>query len=318
MAALIERMMHYVTPELISLTSPRLGIATQLNFDAPFRLYGIAVFPLGGGQGANIGTLQLRFTRPDRSWMQRHLMPTLSLAPFVPPADAVSATFPSPNYFLYAPIYPNLVYAPGDAIVMDIQRIDGTAEALNSVIVYIGCNIYEQGRVWAPSAPDRITKSLPFFGYAVQCNAIALQAGPVLDVPLNIQNDADFIWQNGVHTDTPPPPGTFAGLGGQGPDGNLINLGVRVRDYTGKWYSNAQPSGVAPSSLAGFVPAAVLFGFNGAELPGLIYPEIYIPKNQAIYFDFAMLDGTLNPNQQQPWLTLRGQKIYSPDVAKAS
>ena len=307
--SVVERMMHYVVPDFINLRSPQLGYSLGILADAPFRLYGIALFPMGGALGANIGQVKLRFTRNDQSWAQRHLIPSLSLAPGVPPATNVVATFPSPNYFLFSPVYPNLIYQPRSTITIDIQRIDGTTENLNSVLVFIGTNLYEEGRIWSPSYPKNY-RSIPYFGYNVLCSGSLLQSGPVRDVPLNVQPDADFVWQGTVHTDTPNP-GDGSGIAsGQGIDGNLINLGVRIKDWSGKYYSNAEVT-KANSAVAGYVPAALLAGFNNGQLPGLVYPEIYVPKNGTLSFDFAMLDGTLNPNNQSPILTLKGQKVYS-------
>ena len=420
MNGLIERMMHYVTPDFISLTSPQLGYSMPILPDAPFRLYGVAVFPINGGAGANIGQLKMRFTRPDQSWMQRHLVPTFSLAPGIPPTATTPGGFPSPNYFLFSPVYPNLIYPPNSVITIDIARIDGTSVALECVVVFIGTSLYEEGRVYAPTYPAKAS-AIPYFGYNVLCDAQLLNKGIVRNVQLNIAPDADFVWQGGVHTDVPvgqytnfgipngvaevaflsnklgPPPGQITvtvinpvaplvpfslvvtgnnivitlqtdgasavittadsvaaivaansacqalgvimvvlaegssppglmpdtggiarplqnggdgGLIGTGQtiDGNLINLGVRVKDWSGKYYSNAQTN--QNNVLAGFVPAAVMFGFSNGQLPGLVYPEIYIPKNATLSFDFAMLDGTLNPNLQTPILTLKGQKVY--------
>lgn len=420
MNGLIERPMWYTTADFISLVSPQLGYSLQIMPDAPFRLYGVAVFPLDGGGGTNIGQLKMRFTRPDQSWFQRHLVPTLSLAPGIPPTASNPFGYPSPNYFLFSAIYPNMIYPPNAVITIDIQRIDGTAVPLNCVVVFIGTNLYEDGgRVYAPTYPAKFS-AIPYFGYNVLCDAQLLSLGIVRDQPLNIQGDADFVWQGAVHTDVPvgqnltispepesgeatvgfilrklgAPPGlvtvnvnvpalanqpfsmtvtgndieinvatdggggnisvaddvvaavnaniqvqalgviasvvdegsaphlmpTVGGgplsaggngsfiLSGQTIDGNLINLGVRMKDWSGKYYSNVQSNQNNP--LAGFVPAAVMFGFANGQLPGLVYPEIYIPKNGTMQFDFAMLDGTFNPSFQTPILTLKGQKVY--------
>lgn len=421
MNGLVERPMWYTTADFISLVSPQLGYSLQIMPDAPFRLYGVAIFPLDGGGGTNIGQLKMRFTRPDQSWMQRHLVPTLSLAPGIPPTASNPFGYPSPNYFLFSPIYPGLIYPPNSVITIDIERIDGTSVPLNCVVVFIGTNLYEEGRIYAPTYPAKFS-AIPYFGYNVLCDAQLLSLGIVRDQPLNIQGDADFVWQGGVHTDVPvgqfvdlgipngvaevgiiarklgippgqititiinpnpvanspfsltvtgnaivislatdgsanvistadfvtqtvnanpqcqalgvimtvlnegsSPPGLMPDTGGiadplqgggngqfivsgQTIDGKLINLGVRMKDWAGKYYSNVQSNQNNP--LAGFVPAAVMFGFSNGQLPGLVYPEIYIPKNGTMQFDFAMLDGTKNPSFQTPILTLNGQKVY--------
>lgn len=419
MSRIVERPMFLTTADLISLRSPLENYAVPIGSDAPFRLHGIAVFPIDGILGSNFNQLKMRFTRPDQSWAQRNPVPTFALAPGQPPTTAITTNSPSPNYFLFSPIYPNLVYPPNSVILIDIQRIDGTTEPLAHVIVFIGTSLYEEGRLWMPPQASR-SRSIPYIGYNVPCNAQQLVGGIVRDVPLNIGPDADFVWQQTVHTDIPvgqslqlggeglatvlflattlgtasgqitinvinsfptanvpfsvsivgnavtvtlatdafgtptaamsanfiasvlnanlaflalglqltiqfngawEMPGTvgptaltggggFLGVSGQGIDGNLINLGVRFKDWTGKYFSNADNGTRQNSLYAGFIPAAILAGFNNGQRPGLLYPEIYIPRNGTMYFDFALLDGGTNPNQQTPIVTLKGQKVY--------
>ena len=38
-----------------------------------------------------------------------------------------------------------------------------------------------------------------------------------------------------------------------------------------------------------FVPVELIFGFDNSQIPGLLNPEIYIPKNQALYLDLAAI-----------------------------
>lgn len=406
MSRLVERPMFLTTADFISLRSPLENYAVPIGSDAPFRLYGIAVFPINGVRGSNVNQLKMRFTRPDQSWAQRNLVPTFSLAPGQPPTTAPTLDQPSPNYFLFSPIYPNLVYPPNSVIAIDIARIDGTTEPLAHVVVFIGSSLYEEGRVWMAPQVSR-ERSIPYFGYNVICDAQQLNAGIVRDVPLNIGPDADFVWQQTVHTDLsslqfltlsgeslgsvefdclklPPPPGSITidvpspllpsqpfsftiignavqilvatdSIGGEittcaqvaaalnanpaflnlglsmtvtfpglmpfsaGPEaltttgslneGTLTNLGVRFKDWTGKYFSNADNGTRQNSLYAGFIPAAILADFNNGQRPGLLYPEIYIPRNGTMYFDFAILDGALN-KQATPIVTLKGQKVY--------
>ena len=59
--------------------------------------------------------------------------------------------------------------------------------------------------------------------------------------------------------------------------GIMLGVGLKIRDWSGKAYMND------------FVPAELIFGFDNSQTPGFPYPEIYIPKQQAIYFDLAVL-----------------------------
>lgn len=80
----------------------------------------------------------------------------------------------------------------------------------------------------------------------------------------------------------------------------LVDLGVIVRDWNYKAYSN------------GYVPAALLFPFLTAQMPGFLYPEIYIPKQQQISFDLQYLYPGFTPsaNPVNVVLGLKGMKVY--------
>jgi hypothetical protein len=76
--------------------------------------------------------------------------------------------------------------------------------------------------------------------------------------------------------------------------GIMKGVGVLIKDWQGKAYMND------------FVPAELIFGFDNSQTPGLVYPEIYIPKNQALYLDvapFGPINGLLT-------LTFKGKKVY--------
>jgi hypothetical protein len=295
---MIERMHFHTVPDFISLASPQLGYSVPVDTDAPFRLYGVAVFPIGGA--ANAGALQMRFTRPDGSWMQRHLSPVNVLAPAFGGATGTAA--PAPNYFLSSPVYPNLIYPPASVITIDISAIAGGRDApLNAVVVFIGTKLYQDGAANVYNPPRPVGAPIvPFLGYEVIVPAAQLALGPVLNVPFDVQPDAAFLWQTSVFSSTPTNPAIAD-------DGALVNLGVRVKDYSGKYYSNVLTQ---RSPLAGYVPAAVMFGFGNAQLPGLVVPEIYLPRQGALYFDFAMLDGS-TPGTQNAQLSLKGLKVYA-------
>jgi len=62
------------------------------------------------------------------------------------------------------------------------------------------------------------------------------------------------------------------------PVGLLRGLGLKMKDWNGKYYMND------------YVPLELIVGgFDYSQTPGIIYPEIYVPKNQALYFDLEQL-----------------------------
>lgn len=79
--------------------------------------------------------------------------------------------------------------------------------------------------------------------------------------------------------------------------GIMQGVGLKIRDWSGKAYMND------------FVPAELIFGFDNSQTPGFPYPEIYIPKNQAIYIDAVAL-GNIEVNGLLT-LVFKGQKVYA-------
>ena len=94
------------------------------------------------------------------------------------------------------------------------------------------------------------------------------------------------------------PSGAVILAGGVGaPVGANRAIGIRIKDLTGKYYMND------------YIPLDLIFGFDNSQTPGLLYPELYIPKNQHIWFDLQGLpSGTGN---QIVTLTHKGQKVYA-------
>lgn len=76
--------------------------------------------------------------------------------------------------------------------------------------------------------------------------------------------------------------------------GIMKGLGVVIKDWSGKAYMND------------FVPAELIFGFDNSQTPGFPYPEIYIPKNQALYLDLA----AFGPVNGLVTLCFKGMKVY--------
>jgi hypothetical protein len=394
---MIERPQWYNVRLNQNATGPSLinSLEKKLDSDAPFRLWGIGVLSYGS---SSLNFVQMRMTRPDRSWIQRFLTPITAINPYM--QDVLNAVgtdpfFGSPAPFLFAsPISPNLVYPPGGTIVFDFSfPFIGGGGLIDAQIVLVGTKMFREGAVWAPTYPPKPYRSIPFLDYALQIAPPAFGAAPLLDVPFDVQPDADFVWQAGQHTAgavsaslqlagealalvifTAVNPGTGGnaitifldsgainqpfsitvvasaihvflqtnGLGAVLTTGAqlsaLMNANPAVAALvTTQCFSSCgdpSPSTLAPVNLAGganvgpsggigirfkdwsgkyymddFTPAEIMFGFGHAQAPGLLYPEIYIPRNQALYFDFQTQSSTPPPVPQLT-LSLKGQKVY--------
>jgi hypothetical protein len=84
---------------------------------------------------------------------------------------------------------------------------------------------------------------------------------------------------------------------GTGGNGTAKGLGIIIRDTYGKAYMND------------YVPIELLFGFDNSQNPGLVYPEIYIPRVQQIFMDVAGLIAGINYPATLT-LTFKGMKVY--------
>lgn len=246
-----------------------LGVEIQLDTDAPFRMTGVALYVINGsgtalGAAGNLFTT-IRFTRPDGTWTQRHLISGQQLNPFDQNAQNGAGGETAPYYSYFSPLSVNTMYPSGSSIQIDYTPEAGFTTPDNLIVVFVGTKIFDSSRVWSPTYPAQY-RARPYFGYDLQINISTL---PVLNQPLNIAPDADFVWQCGAQTDQQASALT--------PVGVTRGIGCIIRDWLQKPYMNT------------YIPLEMIFGFDNSQTPGMVYPEIYIPKNQALYFDIANL-----------------------------
>jgi hypothetical protein len=221
------------------------------------------------------GAIQLRFARPDERYVQR----TFGVALAGPQGGLVSDEAIGTEW---APVFPNIVFSVQSAILVQLQNISG-ADIHDCRLVFVGTKLFQEGVVWSRQYPPKY-RLLPF-SYPIPLSIPPMSTqGPIIAPPA-LNADADFVWQGGTFSD---------GLGGAATN----DIGFRVRDDSGKYYMND------------FIWAQQLFGFNFGERPGLTYPEIYIPKNERIFFDVQRGDpgGVNAPNST---LVLKGYKVYA-------
>lgn len=95
------------------------------------------------------------------------------------------------------------------------------------------------------------------------------------------------------------PFGTAIISGGSGGAVGLSRgIGIKIKDWNGKYYMND------------YVPLDLIFGFDNSQTPGLLYPEIYIPRQQNIFFELIALPSGASPSGIVT-LTEKGAKVYA-------
>jgi hypothetical protein len=270
-----ERAQWYVgraqNPLLIAgqVIEPALSIKT--DSDAPFRLTSIGLYVLSGagaaqGAAGNIG-ITVRLYRPDgAAAMEKHILTAQAVNPYDAQAPNGAGGQTATYFSLPTPIHSNILWPAGAAITFDYAALAGIT---NSQVIFVfgGTKLYRPGAFWGGQYPPAPLRTRPFFGYVIQ---LPLANLPLYDYQLLIQRDADFVLQNAVQTSY-----LAAALA---PVGAIRGLGIKMKDWNGKYYMND------------YVPIELIFGgFAFSQTPGIVYPEIYVPKNQALYFDLNWL-----------------------------
>jgi hypothetical protein len=212
-------------------------------------------------------------------------------------------------------IYEEFVYPPGGTIWVDVGNT-GDAPITNARLLFRGSKLYTDGTMWSPTYPERMAV-LPSIYQIVVPGVPLVQASPLENL-LTINNDADFVFRCGVcdafTLTSPPPSGSLqftAGLfqmisstgqaqgvtnpfdptqdiaGGVGP----TNVFVQLRDENRKAYSNVP---IHVNDLFGQgLPTPFGTGSDDDQVlftPGLITPEIYLPRRHSLYFDVTRND----------------------------
>lgn len=249
--------------------------------DAPFVLRGIGGYSITGlgtseeTTAALPSMLLFRYADADSNWLQTGRTPGMLNMPT--PAD-------------YIPLRKHMTY-PARAVVQ-MQFENATATPLvNAVVIFRGVKLFPGDRltapVYAPTYPE--CYSPVTYQYATTFN-LAAGSAPQLNLPVNVNDDADFAWRA---TELDADPATA--------NSQVTCLEARIRDPLGKAYASYG------MGQAAWLRAQYLFGVS-ANRPGLWYPEIYIGRGQSIFYDLQNTN-TANPATGQ--FSMDGSKIFS-------
>lgn len=166
----------------------------------------------------------------------------------------------------------------------------GSGPIVSAVVTPLGLNQWQIDVTWNTAS-----------GATCADLAAALMADPAVAALVTVSGDSDgvsalgpgIVHLSGGTTGAAATP-TFFFAQQNCEVGIMLGVGLKIRDWSGKAYMND------------FVPAELIFGFDNSQTPGFPYPEIYIPKNQAIYLDVV----ALGPVNGLLTLTFKGQKVY--------
>ena len=300
-----ERHQDYILQvPLIPAGTAILNYPLQLDTDAPFcaRGRGLHIAPRPATRNQS-DVLTCHFSYKNAAGED------LMQAPIQTPQDFAFAFGQGGNY---RPIYPQQVYPPGGQIIVSLYN-DGGNDLTNVQIIFRGVKLYQDGALPNPTYPPNC-RALEFTyqtgkGTPTDGSLILPTSGILRQIPFVVQADADFVVR-----------ALQAGLWTSGSDGGIYStfgyteLYVMLYDGSKKPYSNVP---IHIDWLFGNAGGSALPSFVslGNAAPGLPVPEIYVPKNQALYFDLFRQDApyvgvtdALPVRISMAWI---GSKIYS-------
>lgn len=211
-------------------------------------------------------------------------------------------------------IYPQLIYPANSSILVDVQNQTGAALP-NVRLMFKGSKLFPDGSRPLKTYPRRFSM-LPYqypvtvAGIPVTGNSTVvpgLNCSATLNNILDISSDSDFVYRYGVCD-----PFALAIDGGVNPPPqNYTEVYIQLRDEARKPYSNE------PIHINEWFGQQQPSGNNVEDLPvdffpGLMTPEIYLLKEEALYIDIYRDDSAF-VNQFPVQLNFRfgGCKVFS-------
>lgn len=240
-------------------------VPLKLDTDAPFALRLV--------RSRNIGLNGWLFTNPHGADQSNALR-----TDWIVPVSPTQGAYPSRGSI----IYEEMVYPPGATINVSVGNSTGEP-ITNARLLFRGSKLFKDGSLWSPSYPERMSV-LPST-YQVVVPQLGLTETR-RDNQLLIQNDADFVYRYGVAD-------AFSLTSQEAAAFQFSELYVQLKDEQRKTYSN-EPIHINDVFGVG-VPVPYGTGSNDDSVlftPGLITPEIYIPRRHALYFDLFRNDAS--------------------------
>lgn len=201
-------------------------------------------------------------------------------------------------------VWPQPIYGPSQVLRVDLKNTGLTA-ITNLTFFFFGVKLFPWGSVQGYTYPERFSSEQ--YNYQIPVTTLGVSETR-LNIPFTVQQN-DFVFAAGQAT----APFQLAG------PRTFAEVAIVLKDEQRKPYMND------------FVPLDMLFGaagfpavipFNqtpsfiapfgpGPALPGLIYPEIYIPNQHQFFYDLQRTDGSGGTNQSESFtISLVGRRVY--------
>lgn len=299
------------TPALTTLAAGAqiIGLPVTLDKDAPFILRRRALriqydtSATGKQQETGINQLMVRFTDRDHAYLSQSIIPQ----------NLDGAYFG--QFGQWKPVFPGVPYPAGGTFLIDIVN-NGTTTLHNVTLYFRGVKLYP----WGVRPDYRYPKTMATLPYAYPINQVtpSNQFGVVQSLGVSevrysqvfqVKDDADFVIRSMA---TGP---VFSDV--------TFEVFLQLRDFDQKPYStgwvhldvyggqSAIPVQIQyPIGSGHFITAVGA----GASLPNVFFPELYVPKNQILFYDILRQDSAFNGigaiAQDYP-ITMVGAKVFS-------
>ena len=267
----------------------------QTDDDAPFVLCGKSVRHAYTSDldQADLQGLKTRWSGPLKDYRQQvYILESLQ--------SAYYGQFGNPQ-----PIVPPIFYPSRSVLSLDLQNTGaGTISSLS--FYFWGYKLFPAGAVPAYTYPRRMGSQT--FAYPVPVTALGVSEYRY-DQIFTVKPDADFVLRAGQGI-------RISSEGGR----TLAEVAIKLKDN----HKQAYMSDFVPFDVlfgAGQFPAVVPLGpvpdlvspfGTGPSQPGIIYPEIYLPRNYQLLYDLKRADGSGGSNQAEDFtFSLIGSKVQS-------
>ena len=271
-------------------------VTLQLDTDAPFLMLGRAMrctYTASLTQ-APLQGLATRFAGPQRDYKSTALISSALEMVYY-------GQFGNPK-----PIVPAVYYPAGSVIQVDLIN-NGASAIPDLTFLFRGVKLFPWDTVVGYTYPQPPAKfASQTFGYPVLVSKLGVSETRT-DQPFTVKPDADFVLRalQGV---------PLINTGGR----TFAEVSIQLMDHQKKPYSNDFVHfdffgrGGAPATIpVGPSPSFVAPFGTGPGAPGLIYPEIYIPRNQQILYSIQRTDGSGGSNQAETFqFNLIGAKVF--------
>jgi hypothetical protein len=270
------------------------GVDLQLDSDAPFFLRSRAVRHAYSStlNQANLAGLKTRWTGPAREEkMQDFILESLQMVYYGQGGNP-------------KPIVPEVAYPASSVLRVDLMNTGANA-ITNLTFYFLGVKKYPFGSVVGYTYPKKFASQT--FSYPIAVSALGVSETRLTNI-FTVKQDADFVIRAGQGP-------TFFSTG----ERTFAEVGIILRDFDKKPYMNDYVhfdilfgSGSSPATIpVGPTPSFVSPFGTGPGQPGLIYPEIYVPKKHQFLYDLQRTDGSGGGNQSEDFtFNLIGGKVF--------